>query len=58
MHPEQDRFNDSSSMAEGLRDRFRAIPVEQRDANQAFSIRVWRAISWLGRSSVGYPLRV
>ena len=36
--------------AEALRRRFRAIPKETRDANQAFSVRVWRALSWLERS--------
>lgn len=36
--------------AEALRRRFRAIPKDTRDANQAFSVRVWRALSWLERS--------
>jgi hypothetical protein len=33
-----------------LRERFRAIPKDQRDANRAFSVRVWRGLSWLERS--------
>ena len=33
-----------------LRERFRAIPAETREANQKFCIRVWRALSWLERS--------
>ena len=36
--------------AKALRERFKAIPAEARDANQAFSIRVWRAASWLARA--------
>ena len=36
--------------AEALRERFKAIPEESRDAKQGFSIRVWRALSWLERS--------
>ena len=36
--------------AAALREEFRAIPEESRDANQAFSIRVWRTLSWLERS--------
>ena len=35
--------------AETLRSRFRAIPKEDRDAHQPFSIRVWRGLSWLER---------
>ena len=33
-----------------LREQFKAIPAELRDANQAFSIRVWRGLSWLERA--------
>ena len=33
-----------------LRRRFKAIAQEQRDANQAFSVRVWRGLSWLERA--------
>jgi hypothetical protein len=33
-----------------LREQLRAIPREQLDANQAFSIRMWRGLSWLERS--------
>ena len=33
-----------------LRKRFRALPEEQRDANQSFAIRVWRGLSWLERA--------
>jgi len=36
--------------AAALRERFRAIPQGERDAHQAFSIRVWRVLSWLERS--------
>ena len=36
--------------ASDLRARFKAIPADQRDANQAFSVRVWRGLSWLERS--------
>ena len=32
-----------------LRDRLRSIPREIRDQHQDFSVRVWRAISWLER---------
>jgi hypothetical protein len=45
-------------MAEGLRERFRAIPVEQRDANQAFSIRVWWAINWLALPASAWARRM
>lgn len=38
------------STAETLRERFRAIPREDRHENQHFSIRVWRGLSWLERS--------
>jgi len=33
-----------------LRERFKAIPEDRRAANQAFSVRVWRGLSWLERS--------
>lgn len=33
-----------------LRQAFRAIPKEQRDAQQSFAIRVWRGLSWLERA--------
>jgi hypothetical protein len=33
-----------------LRERFRALPKEQRDARQPYCIRVWRALSWLERA--------
>ena len=33
-----------------LRRRFKAIAQEQRDANRAFSVRVWRGLSWLERA--------
>jgi hypothetical protein len=36
--------------AEQLRERFKAIPREARDANAAFSIRIWRGVSWLERA--------
>ena len=36
--------------AEGLREQFRSIPKASREANQSFSIRVWRALSWLERA--------
>ncbi|MCX5653814.1 MAG: tyrosine-type recombinase/integrase [Planctomycetota bacterium] len=36
--------------ATSLRERFRAIPRDVRQANQPFSIRVWRGLSWLERS--------
>lgn len=57
---EKDRCSesDSSSMTERFRERFRAIPPEKRDANQAFSIRVWGSLNYLGRSFVGYHLVV
>jgi len=35
--------------AESLRAAFKSIPEESRDANQAYSIRIWRALSWLER---------
>lgn len=36
--------------AAALRDQFRRIPKDQREANQSFSIRVWRGLSWLERA--------
>ena len=36
--------------AAALRGRFKAIAQEQRDANQAFSVRLWRGLSWLERA--------
>lgn len=39
----------ASPTAQDLRSAFRAIPREHRDAHQSFSIRVWRALSWLER---------
>ena len=33
-----------------MRERFKAIPEGRRTANQAFSVRVWRGLSWLERS--------
>ena len=36
--------------AADLRGRFRALPKEGREANQSFSIRIWRALSWLERA--------
>ena len=33
-----------------LRKVFRIIPWEERDAQQSFSIRFWRAPSWLDRA--------
>ena len=32
-----------------MRERFKAIPQDIRDAHQPFSIRVWRGLSWLER---------
>ena len=40
----------SSLAAETLRKQLQAIPKERRDANQAFSIRIWRGLSWLERA--------
>jgi len=37
-------------IASELRKTFRAIPKEQRNSNDSFSIRVWRAMSWLERA--------
>lgn len=37
------------AVANDLRVRFRDIPREIRDQHQDFSIRVWRAVSWLER---------
>lgn len=36
--------------AKELREVFRALPRDQREAHQSFSIRVWRALSWLERA--------
>ena len=36
--------------AEALRKQFQAISKDRRDANQAFSIRIWRGLSWLERA--------
>lgn len=36
--------------AKTLRLRFKAMPQDVREANQPFSIRVWRGLSWLERS--------
>ena len=36
--------------ANELRERFKALPLQVRQANQSFSIRVWRALSWLERA--------
>ncbi len=33
-----------------LRKQFRALPTEDRERNQDFSIRVWRGLSWLERA--------
>ncbi len=33
-----------------LRTRFRLMPNEEREANQSFSIRIWRGLSWLERA--------
>ena len=33
-----------------LRAAFRKLPKEDREANQGFAIRVWRALSWLERA--------
>ena len=38
------------SSAKELRDRFRRLPKADREAHQGFSIRVWRALSWLERA--------
>ena len=36
--------------ADTLRKQFKAIPQEQRDEHQAFSVRIWRGLSRLERS--------
>jgi len=41
---------DETLGAAALRKHFRTIPKANRDARQAFSIRVWRGLSWLERS--------
>jgi len=43
-------MSDKMATAESLRKRFRDIPSDAREANQPFSIRMWRGISWLERS--------
>ncbi len=43
-----------AEVASDLRIRFRALPKEKRENNQSFSIRVWRALSWLERAQ-GMP---
>ena len=40
----------AGQLAAALRERFKAIPEGRRAANQAFSVRVWRGLSWLERS--------
>ena len=40
----------AGQLASALRERFKAIPEGLRVANQAFSVRVWRGLSWLERS--------
>lgn len=40
----------AGQLAAALRERFRAIPEGRRADNQAFSVRVWRGLSWLERS--------
>lgn len=39
-----------SPTADALRQRFRDIPKDQREAHQPFAIRVWRGLSWLERA--------
>ena len=36
--------------AANLRAQFKVLPVEQRNVNQPFVIRVWRGLSWLEKS--------
>lgn len=36
--------------ASELRKQFQTIPKDRRDANTAFSIRIWRGLSWLERA--------
>jgi len=38
-----------------LRERFRALPNEQREAHQDYAIRLWRGISWLQRAEEQDP---
>ena len=40
----------TNKSAAEMRKQFKAIPEEQREANQAFSVRVWRGLSWLERA--------
>jgi len=39
-----------------LREKFCAIPAERREANQAFSVRIWRGLSWLERGEAADDL--
>jgi hypothetical protein len=39
-----------TSQADALRRAFRALAKPERDANEGFCIRVWRALSWLERA--------
>jgi hypothetical protein len=39
-----------STLSRELRERFYAIPEHKRGAHQPFSVRIWRALSWLKRS--------
>ena len=41
---------DQMASAVELREQFRALPKDQRERNQDFSIRVWRGLSWLERA--------
>jgi len=43
-------MTDQTETADSLRKRFRDIPSDAREANQPFSVRIWRGISWLERS--------
>lgn len=49
-------MNATQSAAGTLRERFKAIPEGQREANQAFSIRIWRGLSWLERAEAADDL--
>ena len=49
-------MSDMRATAGTLRQRFKAIPKDQRDANQPFSIRVWRGLSWLERAEAAEDL--
>ena len=48
--PPETTMRIATQTAVSLREAFRKISRSQRDANQGFSIRVWRAISWLERA--------